>query len=80
MRYKTGGASAAEKAEIARLDSLKKDDRVSMVVYASATGVVLDSVAGNDRKTIERNSTQSCYIQGHCYSFQKSVEKTIRKF
>ena len=36
------------------LDSLKKDDRVSMVVYASATGVVLDSVAGNDRKTIEK--------------------------
>ena len=56
----SGSMSSEEKLPLLKesfkfmLDSLKKDDRVSMVVYASATGVVLDSVAGNDRKTIEK--------------------------
>ena len=56
----SGSMSTEEKLPLLKesykfmLDSLKKDDRVSMVVYASATGVVLDSVAGNDRKTIEK--------------------------
>ena len=56
----SGSMSSPEKLPLLKesfkfmLDSLKKDDRVSMVVYASATGVVLDSVAGNDRKTIEK--------------------------
>ena len=57
----SGSMSSPEKLPLLKesfkfmLDSLKKDDRVSMVVYASATGVVLDSVAGNDRKTIEKS-------------------------
>lgn len=57
----SGSMSSEEKLPLLKesfkfmLDSLKKDDRVSMVVYASATGVVLDSVAGNDRKTIEKS-------------------------
>ena len=56
----SGSMSSEEKLPLLKesfkfmLDSLKKDDRVSMVVYASATGVVLDSVAGNDRKTLEK--------------------------
>ena len=56
----SGSMSSEEKLPLLKesfkfmLDYLKKDDRVSMVVYASATGVVLDSVAGNDRKTIEK--------------------------